>query len=279
MMTTSTVRRAANVVVRALLIAAIALMVFVAYGLANNAWYHVLAVQGGSMQPTITAGDMIVITRPPAQVEVGQVLTLQVDGAIVTHRVVEVRSDGTFTTQGDANDTRDDFSANDVRIVGEYRFSLPLIGMLIEPFISGAWFSANAPIAVAAESGSWDSPADLRIYVWNGEGIVWNPPSDSTSPSATPVPTPTAAATESTSDPPGSPESTASHDPAASAGETMVPTAEATPSAAPSSSEDPAPTATSMPSPTDTPTPTDTPAPSPTDTPSPTPEPTPGSNP
>jgi signal peptidase I len=277
-MTMSTVLRATNVVVRALLVAAIALTVFVAYGLANNAWYHVLAVQGGSMEPTITAGDMIVITRPPAQVEVGQVLTLQVDGAIVTHRVVEVRSDGSFTTQGDANDTRDDFTANDVRIVGEYRFSLPLIGMLIEPLISGAWFGADAASTAVAGSGSWDSPSALRIYVWNGEGVVWNAPSETTSPTATPV-APKAAATQSPSGAPASAEATPDADPAASSGESLVPTAEATPSARPSPTEDPAATLTPMPSPTEAPSPPDTPTPSPTQTPSPTLEPTPGSDP
>ncbi len=175
---------------RAMLIAAIAITVFVAYGLINNAWYHVLAVRGGSMEPAITAGDLIIISRPPEQVEVGQVLTLQVDGSIVTHRVVEVRPDGTFVTQGDANDTRDDFTANDVHVVGEFRFSLPLIGMLIEPIITGAWFNDGGSASMLAGSGSWEPEA----IMWSGAGITWSPPSEEPSPS------PSAASTEGPDD-------------------------------------------------------------------------------
>ena len=269
-MTKSLALRATTVVVRALLIAAICLTVFVAYGLANNAWYHVLAVRGGSMEPAITAGDMIVITRPPARIEVGQVLTLQVDGAIVTHRVVEVKPDGTFVTQGDANDSRDDFTANDVRIVGEYRFSLPLIGMLIDPLISGAWFAQDSPTQGTAGSGTWESASSLVSSDPATGRLTWSPP-----PVETVEPEPSAAAEEPSPSP--SPSAPLASDVPSPAAEGDPPPDSVTPSRMPERVPTPEPTPGGDPSPPETPAPSETPPPSPAATPSesPTPSPTP----
>ena len=58
------------------------------------------------------------------------VLVLDVDGRIVTHRVATVDPDGTFVTKGDANRAADDFSSNRVRVVGQYRATLPVVGRL-----------------------------------------------------------------------------------------------------------------------------------------------------
>ena len=57
------------------------------------------------MAPTYQWGDLILIdTSTPQTLEAGQVVTVRrPDGALVTHRIVEVRADGTFITQGDAN--------------------------------------------------------------------------------------------------------------------------------------------------------------------------------
>ncbi len=111
------------------------------------------------MSPTIAAGDLIVITRPPEKVEVGMVLTMEVDGAVVTHRVVAVEPDGTFTTKGDANTARDDFTGNTVRVVGEYRFHIPWLGNLLtskeaQGPTSGAFFSQNSILGVGAGTGA-----------------------------------------------------------------------------------------------------------------------------
>lgn len=152
-------RRAAEAVATIVLVSATLIAAFIAYGLIDNKWYHVVAVTGGSMSPTIAAGDLIVITRPPETIEVGMVLTMEVDGAVVTHRVVAVAPDGTFTTKGDANTARDDFTANTVRVVGEYRFHIPWLGNLLtskeaQGPTSGAFFSQNSILGVGAGTGA-----------------------------------------------------------------------------------------------------------------------------
>ncbi len=141
----------------AALFAAVVLFLFIGYGLVDNRWYHVLGVEGGSMAPTILPGDLIVLVRPPAVVEPGMILTLEVDGKVVTHRVVEVLSNGRFVTKGDANNISDDFSHNQVRVVGQYAFRIPAIGSVLSRFHrvtappSGAWLLDRAVVGGSAE--------------------------------------------------------------------------------------------------------------------------------
>jgi signal peptidase I len=159
--------RPVGVAVNAALVATLAFAAFIAYGLIDNRWYHVVVVQGGSMQPTIEPGDLIVITPPPPQIVAGMILTFEVDGYVVTHRVVEVAADGTFVTKGDANDARDDFSGNNVRVVGQYQFRIPRIGGLLSLDApgadrSGAWFAQRQNLDGSASAGTaWDDPSPV----------------------------------------------------------------------------------------------------------------------
>lgn len=125
-------RRLADATLTFLLIGALGLVLFVAYGLVDNRWYHVLAVQGGSMAPTILPGDAIVITRPPDTLEPGMVLVMEIDGVIVTHRLVKSDGNSNLVTKGDANASVDDWSNNGVKVAGLYRFRLPAIGKMLQ---------------------------------------------------------------------------------------------------------------------------------------------------
>lgn len=143
--------RVAVTVAKAVGIVALVLGALVAYGLMDNRWYKVVAVEGNSMAPTFHAGDAVVITRPPDAVDVGMVLMLEVDGDLVTHRVIEVKPDGSFVTQGDANDEPDDYStAESIEVVGQVRLHVPGLGDLIKrvqgelPRTSAWWVDADS---------------------------------------------------------------------------------------------------------------------------------------
>jgi signal peptidase len=136
------------------LVAALLLVVFVGYGMLGNRWYHVIAIEGGSMEPTIARGDLIVVTPAPAAVQPGMILTLQVGRRVVTHRVVAVRPDGSFVTRGDANNTNDDWGSQPVRVYGQYAFRIPALGQFLPVSnASGASFAdgtgASQKITVA----------------------------------------------------------------------------------------------------------------------------------
>lgn len=165
-------------VVRVVLTVALVAGLLVAYGLVDNRWYKVLAVEGNSMAPAIWAGDAIVITRPPEVIEPGMVLTVEVDGSVVTHRVVDVGPDGDLLLKGDANSAADDFSGNEVHVVGLVRLRVPGLGSLLSaatgllgdvaplagphvaPVSTAAWFSATQRTGDStATAASWGSTA------------------------------------------------------------------------------------------------------------------------
>jgi signal peptidase I len=111
-----------------LLILFVVCLVLLAYGSLDNRWYKVIAVEGNSMSPTLWFGDLIVLTPPKENIPAGTIITMSVDGGLVTHRLTTAYQGGLPETKGDANETTDNFSGNDLKIVGIVRLHLPLIG-------------------------------------------------------------------------------------------------------------------------------------------------------
>ena len=98
---------------------ALALILFLALGvLPRLGLYRPVTVLSGSMRPTFSPGDMvIVIPEPVSAVRVGQVISYQVPVGIhqvETHRIVKILQGGahpTVQTQGDANNYHDPWTA------------------------------------------------------------------------------------------------------------------------------------------------------------------------
>lgn len=131
--TTAPGRRAGQVLGIAgqvLLALLVLLLIFLAYGTINNRWYHTIAITGGSMAPTIAYGDAIIITRPPAELQPGMIVTLEGQGNIVTHRLLEARTDGSLVTKGDANELAEEWAAGEARVAGLCRLRVPYAGYL-----------------------------------------------------------------------------------------------------------------------------------------------------
>lgn len=63
-------------------------------------------VESGSMEPTISVDDMVIIVKQK-EYHADDVITFYQDNMVVTHRIISVNGDGTVTTQGDANNTAD----------------------------------------------------------------------------------------------------------------------------------------------------------------------------
>jgi signal peptidase len=94
-------------------------------------------VLSDSMEPTMSAGDLIFVREVPASdVERGDVITFRYDPreSTTTHRVIEVtREDGqrAFVTKGDANDGPDANVVTPEMIVGDLILVVPLYGHVI----------------------------------------------------------------------------------------------------------------------------------------------------
>ena len=146
-------RRVATTGLTLLVLAATMLSFFVAYGtVVDNRWYKIVAIDGGSMSPSIRQGDAILVTRPPTTLKKGMIVVLQVNGRLVTHRVVTVRRDGSFRTKGDANDQADDWRNVDVRVAGLVRGHVPFFGRILTVG-SGSWLNDRLDIPVNGTTG------------------------------------------------------------------------------------------------------------------------------
>jgi signal peptidase len=82
----------------------------------------------GSMEPEISAGDLILVVRKD-EYHPKQVVVYQDKGILVVHRVLSIE-DGTVTTKGDANNTPDEPIPLE-RIKGQVVVVVPLVGHLV----------------------------------------------------------------------------------------------------------------------------------------------------
>jgi len=98
---------------------------------------NIMTVQSGSMEPAIKTGSLIIV-RPSANYSPGDIITF-IQGQNhppVTHRVLEMNTDSQgrvfYTTQGDANETRDLQPVSENNILGSVRLALPFLGRLVD---------------------------------------------------------------------------------------------------------------------------------------------------
>lgn len=103
---------------------------------------RVIKVQGHSMEPTYQTGDLILVDTS-ATPEIGDVIVFEIPdnepgaGNLVVHRLIGLREDGTYVTQGDNTASPDSFGTTRSDIIGSPRFSIPhggaAIGMVTSP--------------------------------------------------------------------------------------------------------------------------------------------------
>lgn len=102
----------------------------------NN--YKLLAVTGGSMQPTISSGSMAIV-KPQDDYKAGDIITFNPPDAKskkenTTHRIISVEDrDGLtfYKTKGDANTSPDSELISKNRVIGKYVTSVIWVGYLL----------------------------------------------------------------------------------------------------------------------------------------------------
>jgi signal peptidase len=107
---------------------ALLVVVIVLLALPHISSYDVFVVKGGSMEPAIHLGSVVVVDRSDRMPQVGAVVTFHspLEG-VVTHRVVAVGR-SSFETQGDANNSVDLTPRSFSDVIGTVRLSLPVLG-------------------------------------------------------------------------------------------------------------------------------------------------------
>ena len=94
-----------------------------------NFGYFGAIVGSGSMEPTISMNDLVLIENDQSYRIEDIVTYVLPQGSLVTHRVKEVLSQG-YITQGDANNVPDKEVVSHSRVLGKVVFILPGVGVI-----------------------------------------------------------------------------------------------------------------------------------------------------
>ena len=122
----------------------VVVMAFTGYVLVMNAngkavsvfGYSILRVVTGSMEPTLTTGEYIIVEKTDtSELAAGDIITFysedpEIKDYLVTHRVMEVRDNGSFVTKGDANTVEDEIVVKPERVLGKYVRKARFFGMI-----------------------------------------------------------------------------------------------------------------------------------------------------
>jgi len=90
--------------------------------------YGAAVVLSGSMEPELSKGDLIIVSKTQTYKE-KDIVVFQDKGTLVVHRIIAVDGD-TVVTQGDANNIADD-PINVSAIKGKVLFWIPFVGNVV----------------------------------------------------------------------------------------------------------------------------------------------------
>jgi signal peptidase I len=115
------------------------------------------SITSGSMMPKLRAGDVVVaVDHGNEPIAIGTIVVFDDPrgGGLVTHRVVGVNPDDTYTTKGDANGSVDPAPVRPESIRGVGRAVVPYVGLPSVWLSEGRWL----PLALTA--------AGIAAAVW-----------------------------------------------------------------------------------------------------------------
>lgn len=90
----------------------------------------------GSMEPQIQINDIVIVKEvPETEINVGDVISFNTDGEIVTHRIIAIEkgqyNKNLYITKGDANNVEDEEKITYEDIEGKYIKKIPKVGKII----------------------------------------------------------------------------------------------------------------------------------------------------
>jgi signal peptidase I len=128
-------------------------------GSALTLGWSTLAITSDSMAPAIRRGDLLLAApHTGAGLGPGTVVVFEEpgSGSLVSHRIVAVNLDGTYSTRGDANRGLDSTPLRPEQVVGVGRLLVPLVGLPLVWAWSGQWLHLGA-WATLTVLASWTS--------------------------------------------------------------------------------------------------------------------------
>lgn len=123
------------------------------------AGYTLFRITTGSMEPTYPVDTLILVKKTdPSRIQTGDVISFYssdpaLDGAVNTHRVTGVWTDGThwsYKTKGDANNVEDAYGTSETALIGKVTGSSLLLGKLARLIVNPLLFIPVILIPLAA---------------------------------------------------------------------------------------------------------------------------------
>ncbi len=109
----------------------ILLIVAIMFMLSFFVGYRAVVVASGSMQPTLSRGDIAVININDLDVSEGDIIVFIVGNKMIVHRIIvafQKNGEEMYITQGDANNASDPWVLRRENIVGKHVFTIPYVG-------------------------------------------------------------------------------------------------------------------------------------------------------
>ena len=128
-----------SIVLMAVILLQLAGSVFGEHELPALFGYSCLSVLSGSMEPAVSAGDLIVIHRQ-TDYKNGDIITFSEDGFYTTHRIIASDAGG-YRTKGDANNIQDAAPVRSEQVSGKVKWIIPKAGKL--------FLAVRSPLAAA----------------------------------------------------------------------------------------------------------------------------------
>ena len=123
------------------------------------AGYTLFRITTGSMEPTYPVDTLILVKKTdPSRIQTGDVISFYssdpaLDGAVNTHRVTGVQTDGThwsYKTKGDANNVEDTYGTSETELIGKVTGSSLFLGKLARLIVNPLLFIPVILIPLAA---------------------------------------------------------------------------------------------------------------------------------
>ena len=135
--------------------------------------WHSYVIVTGSMEPGISAGD-VVLSSPDPEIgqSLGRVITFEDPGRpdhVLTHRLISFNEDGTLVTKGDANPTPDSVPVSRETVTGLGRLLVQYVGLPVVWLKTGDWLPLLLHLVIivgAVVATVLDYEPDNRVRPW-----------------------------------------------------------------------------------------------------------------
>ncbi|MEN8115279.1 MAG: signal peptidase I [Actinomycetota bacterium] len=113
--------------------------------------YTSATITSGSMQPKLRPGDVVIAVDTDELIDAGTIIVFQDPdrGDLVTHRIVEMNENGTYTTKGDANGVTDARPIPQQNVKGEGKWVVPFVGLPRVWVANGEWMPIAFTIVIS----------------------------------------------------------------------------------------------------------------------------------